>query len=427
MISIVIPTYSNLDGLKKCVESIVKYTDLSTVELIISANGGSEEMREYLYGETFGISGIPVRVFNVVWNDEPLGYSKACNAGIREAKGDIIVLLNDDTILLEQTKNQWIDYLIEPFKDPTVGITGPLQGPSEPAGHDFIIFFCVAIHRKVFDKIGLLDEEFGVGGGEDTAMCIEAERSGFKCVRVPAWDNPKFDQGFGVGVFPIYHVGEATVHKNPDWVHIFERNSQILRKRYNHQWNLGNNCERAVINATDDIKRYQKELIRYTWAASHIRKGEKILEIGCSSGYGTRILPDSADYTGIDYCADIIEYAKEQFPTKKFEQHDITTPEFEKWLEETGPYDTIVAFEVIEHIHTGREVAQMLKKHCKQLLMTTPFNETQGNWGIHHRIFNLKPEDFPGFEYLYITLDGQVSPYPERFDGANLLLMRSEQ
>ena len=38
------------------------------------------------------------------------------------------------------------------------------------------------IHRKVFDKIGLLNEEYGVGGGEDTEFCIEAEKAGFEVV-----------------------------------------------------------------------------------------------------------------------------------------------------------------------------------------------------------------------------------------------------
>jgi GT2 family glycosyltransferase len=111
----------------------------------------------------------------VIWNPEPMGYSRATNAGIEVATTDLIVLLNNDVVLLHQARQDWLNILATPFStNPKCGITCVIKGPSEPAGRDFAVFFCVMVHRKVFDKIGLLNTDYGVGGGEDTEFCIEA-------------------------------------------------------------------------------------------------------------------------------------------------------------------------------------------------------------------------------------------------------------
>ena len=174
--SIIIPSYNNCEKyLKPCVDSVIKYSNMDDVELIISANGCTDNTRAYL---DYLATAVPN--LKVVWNDKALGYSKANNVAIKQATADKIILLNNDTVLLEQAKNQWLDILDTPFKDPDCGISCVIKTHSEPAGRSFAIFFCVMVHRKVFDTIGLLNEEYGVGGGEDTEFCIEAEEAGFK-------------------------------------------------------------------------------------------------------------------------------------------------------------------------------------------------------------------------------------------------------
>ena len=174
--TIVIPTYSHCEKyLKPCIDSIIKYTDMTNVELVVSANGCVDNTKQYL---TYLNTAIPN--LKVIWNNEPLGYSKATNEGIKVATTDHIILLNNDTVLLEQTTNQWLEILDKPFADPDCGISCIIKGHSEPADKMFAVFFCVMVHRKVFDKIGLLNEEYGVGGGEDTEFCIETEKAGFK-------------------------------------------------------------------------------------------------------------------------------------------------------------------------------------------------------------------------------------------------------
>lgn len=226
MISIVIPTYTNFEGVKACIASIEEYTDLNELEIIVSANGAPKELRPYPFND----------VTRVVWHDEPIGYAKACNAGIREAKGEYIVLLNDDCVFTPQTQNRWLKMLLQPFKDnPKVGLSGPLINYSPPANSRFIVFFIVMIKREVFDKIGLLSENYGMGAGEDTEFCIEAMKAGYElgCASV---GEVKQGNGVMIGDFPIYHKGEVTVRKLKDWQNIFDTNSQKLADKYNPLW-----------------------------------------------------------------------------------------------------------------------------------------------------------------------------------------------
>lgn len=239
--SIVIPTYNHChDLLIPCIESIIKYSNLEDIELIVSANGCTDDTRLYLTDlkKRFVDAGISEHLL-IVWSDLPTGYSKANNDGIELATTDKIILLNNDVVILEQPQNLWLNILNEPFLiDPLCGISGPSKIFSEPAGRDFLVFFCVMIDRKVFETIGLLNEEYGKGGGEDTEFCILAENAGFHlnaCCH-KEWSN---EINLFVGSLPIYHKGEGTVHDInlvPDWNDIFIRNSLILGKKFNPEW-----------------------------------------------------------------------------------------------------------------------------------------------------------------------------------------------
>lgn len=417
--SIVIPTYNNCDKyLKPCIDSILRWTDMAQVELIISANGCTDNTFWYLESlkrqfEALGFG----KHFKVVWDDKPLGYAKATNEGIKVSTCDKVILLNNDTVLLEQQKNYWLDLLDKPFeKYPDCGVSCIIKGPSEPAGRDFAVFFCVMVHRKVFEKIGLLNEEYGVGGGEDTEFCIEAERAGFSVQEVlnKEWDGIQYSGGF-----PIYHKGEGTMH-DPElvsgWDNIFLRNSLKLAKKYNfewYRWRLSNYWERAVFLKDDVV--YPREVTRYQWAAQNLL-GSKILEIGCSNGYGTQFFPPYIDYTGVDYDPIIVDVAKEQNwgGNTKFFHADINQFQLEQ-------YDTIVAFEVIEHLDNGIEVVERLKKHCKRLLITVPMHEPPGFWGPHHKLHNLDERNFPGFKFNYINEAGQIKDVPDQITDTNHL------
>jgi GT2 family glycosyltransferase/SAM-dependent methyltransferase len=420
--SVVIPTYNHCDDLlKPCVESIFKYTNLEDIELIISANGCSDNTSLYLDELRYQFNSLGLaKNFQVVWNDKPIGFPKAVNEGIKISTTNKIVLLNNDCILLEQEKNEWLNSLNSSFdKNSKCGISSVLNLYSEITQRYFAVFFCVMIDKIVFDKIGLLNEEYTTGGCDDIEFCIEAEKAGFEICEniITKWSEQ--DKMFVSG-FPIYHKAEGTMFDEklvPKWKEKFYENELKLARKYNrewYKWKLSNNYERAVFLVGDEI--FPREKTRYKWAAKNIL-GTKVLEIGCSTGYGVQFLPDNIDYLGLDYDDKIIEIAaNEKWGNNvKFEYADIN-------LYNLDQYDTIIAFEVIEHLENGLEIVKKLKKHCKRLLITVPYKETPGFWGEHHKLHMLDETHLPEFEYLFIGENGELLLEPtSRF---NLMVCR---
>jgi hypothetical protein len=210
---------------------------MNNVQLIISANGCVDNTQWYLRQLEYQFQSLGFADnFQIAWSDAPLGYSGACNAGIELALSDHIVLLNNDCVLLEQPRSQWLNLLHTPFvQNPMCGVSCVIKGASDCAGHDFAVFFCVMISRACFDRVGLLNTEYNPGGGEDTEFCIESERAGFQVVPCIELEWVESQQCY-IGEFPIYHKGEGTVHDPllvPDWNSVVVRNSLRLAKKYN--------------------------------------------------------------------------------------------------------------------------------------------------------------------------------------------------
>lgn len=225
-VSIVIPTYNHLDLLKACLDSVSLYTDLTSCEVIVMANGCTDGTVDYL-------KTLPPP-FRYLVNDKPVGFTAAANAGIREARGKYVCLLNNDTVLLPQMKNSWIDTLLAPFqKDAKIGITGPVKFSWDCGGTQrrAVAFWCAMIPKKLFDEIGLLDESFSPGMGEDGDFSIKAEQAGYLLVQVPVDGAEEFGKGVPIQQFPIYHKGSGTFG-DKDYSEVSKRNTKILEQRY---------------------------------------------------------------------------------------------------------------------------------------------------------------------------------------------------
>jgi glycosyltransferase involved in cell wall biosynthesis len=238
--SVVIPTYNHCDDfLKPCVESIFKYTNLADIELIISANGCSDNTSLYLDELRYKFNSLGLaKNFKVVWSDEALGYPKATNAGIKESTCDKIVLLNNDCTLLEQNTNEWLEILNTSFSNfEKCGISCIVRDYSLVIQNYYAVFFCVMIKRQLFEELGYLNEEYSPGSGEDMEFSILAQQKGYEIRQV--FDTMKLDKKYFTGKFPIYHYGEGTVHDSklvPKWGSIFLRNKFKLAKKYNKEW-----------------------------------------------------------------------------------------------------------------------------------------------------------------------------------------------
>lgn len=274
-ISIIIPTCKS-ENLIPCLESIWKYSD--KVEIIVVCNG---------YG------GLAPDGCIVSWHDEMIGYPAAVNEGIKLATGDFIVLLNDDTVLLPQEKNDWLNLLSAPFSDPEVAITGPWKMRNTEIERDFICFFCCMIRRSAIDSVGLLDARtFGAGYSEDVDWCCRAQHRGFKIVQVPVEDDVPYDGRFGYGAFPIYHAGNQTFKDHPD-SNLIHRNHAILRERYGG----------VLISNAQKLGEWMSDA-ELTWLAKQAQKSKVVIELGSWFGKSSTAIADNLPEDGVLYCID---------------------------------------------------------------------------------------------------------------------------
>ncbi|WP_297337787.1 class I SAM-dependent methyltransferase [Algoriphagus sp.] len=96
-----------------------------------------------------------------------------------------------------------------------------------------------------------------------------------------------------------------------------------------------------------------------------------LLEIGCGEGRGVEtLLPLADSYLGIDKIGEVIQSLKQSFPEVEFKQAVI--PPFEGIADQS--FDTIVSFQVIEHIENDQlflqEIYRMLKPGGKAIIST---------------------------------------------------------
>ena len=212
--TIIIPCKDNLQYTKKCLCSITNHTSVPH-KIIVVDDGSNEKTKEFLQ-EIKGIT--------LISNKKSLGFPSACNLGALRNKSDFFVLMNND---IEVTKN-WLRMLLDNMKaDPKLGIVGPktnyVSGPQmDPNAHynsakeleqyaaairnrkpprleyfPRIVFFCVLIRTALYNKIGGLDENFGLGNFEDDDYCLRATLTGWNC----AIDHNVFVHHYGSKTF----------------------------------------------------------------------------------------------------------------------------------------------------------------------------------------------------------------------------------
>jgi GT2 family glycosyltransferase len=232
MVSIVIVSHNAHEYTEACLRSIFLNTK-EEYEIILVDNGSDPAI---LLEENF--------VHTLIRNDKNMGYPKAANQGMIEAKGDMICLLNNDVIVTPD----WLTHLkyhVENGFDVVGAIANVISGPQQTFVAPYtgieelnkialeqyqtneaqcvpfhrIVLFCSLINRKVIDTIGLFDEVFSPGNFEDDDFCFRAIDAGFRC-------------GIAKDVF-IHHFGGVT-HKNIDidYKNLINRNKEIMNAKW---------------------------------------------------------------------------------------------------------------------------------------------------------------------------------------------------
>lgn len=176
MVSIIIPTAGRLDLLKQCINSI--YSNTSTpFEIIIVDNGSSDGTMEYLLAE------MKIRKnLRHIRQQINMGYQKAINIGVGAAKGEHILLFNDDAWVVsrEDDGRDWLEVYVDELKDQNVGLVGPHGGKSPALGNDILYFWCVMFRRSMWDQIGPLDDVTFRNYGGDDDYCLRVRAAGFE-------------------------------------------------------------------------------------------------------------------------------------------------------------------------------------------------------------------------------------------------------
>ena len=225
-VSIVVPVYNQLVFTKGCLDSIRKYSE--PTEIIIVDNGSSDGTKEFL-------AAYPDII--VITNDNNRGFAGACNQGAKAAKGEWVIILNNDVVV----SPNWLTGLVEFAETKLIDIITPAIREGE-VNYDIISYsqefirimsgvarigdadgICFMVRRQVFDIIGYLDENFLIGQFEDVDFFRRAKKAGFK---------------LGItGSSFIHHFGSITQHsiKRAKTVKPYEA---INRAYYHSKWKL---------------------------------------------------------------------------------------------------------------------------------------------------------------------------------------------
>lgn len=114
--SLVIPTRDRVELLRACIGSIREHTDYAAYEIVVVDNG-SADPAALAYLAQLGGSGAA----RVIRHDAPFNYAALCNLGVREARGPLVVLVNND---VEAVEGGWLRELASLAVRPGVGLAG---------------------------------------------------------------------------------------------------------------------------------------------------------------------------------------------------------------------------------------------------------------------------------------------------------------
>ena len=187
-LSLVVPVYNNVN---LTIENINKTLESSKhiSEVVVYSNGTSTEENEILL--SFANNNPIVKVFI---NEKPIGFVKAVNEGIKKCKNEYILCLNSDAFLY----SDWEDRLLPLCENENNGLIGPVLQD------DFILGCAFIMKKSILNKVGLLNEGFGMGYHDDGEITDRILRNGYNlgyCEHLFGYDENTRNINF-----PLVHI-----------------------------------------------------------------------------------------------------------------------------------------------------------------------------------------------------------------------------
>lgn len=242
--SIIVLTHNNIEYTRGCLESVFAKTSYPDFEVIVVDNASQDGTQAYLQDLSNRHPNL-----RLVLNSSNQGFAVGNNQGADIAQGDLLVFLNNDTVVTRD----WLTGLLAHLQEDSVGMIGPVTNSignrcripvtyqdiadMEAFARDYtaprkgdrfeiemLAFFCAAMRREVFDEIGPLSERFGLGMFEDDDYSERLHRAGY---------------GLYVAedVF-VHHWGSASFSKMDTMQYwgLFRKNLSLFEKKWNKRW-----------------------------------------------------------------------------------------------------------------------------------------------------------------------------------------------
>ena len=263
----VVVTYNRVDMTTEFVKSLIEHTPLP-VRVIFIDNNSSDGTRDYISS----LQDTSFVKFQIVLNNENLGFIKGVNQGFKLADSSYVCVANNDLLF----SPGWLEEIIEIFKSrPDVGLLNPnsnnrgaLPKQDEPiedfarrlkqqwAGvfveSNFCIGFCMVIRGDVIKKVGGFSEEFMPMFFEDTDYSMRVARAGYRL-------------GVAKGAYVWHHEHASLGQLGAQKEKVFAQS----RKRFEQKW--GRILWLAwVVENPDELKDNLKEAINLSRGGNHL-------------------------------------------------------------------------------------------------------------------------------------------------------------
>lgn len=212
-VTIIIPTHNQPKLLKNCLHSLLEFTDYDAYEVIlIDHNNDAPESKEMIQKYS------TQEKFKIIRFEEDFNYAKMMNIAVSESLSEIIVLLNDDTLIVN---DDWLIEMLSFFEDKRCGVVGAklvypnntiqhagvILGLANSAGHAHIGlpddapgYFdrlclaseysavsgaCMAIRRKIYLELGGMDSKHFKKKMNDVDFCLKVRAAGYDVIWTP--------------------------------------------------------------------------------------------------------------------------------------------------------------------------------------------------------------------------------------------------
>jgi glycosyltransferase involved in cell wall biosynthesis len=267
LVSIIIPTKDQTALLKNTIDSIIAITEYTNYEIIV-LNNNSTSNEFYAWVDEY-TKKYP-QLMQVVEAHFPFNFSKLMNIGAGLAKGEHLLLLNNDVEIIHA---DWLEIMVSYaqqkrigavgvkllYPDDTVQHAGVIVGLGGIAGHSFVGSYkddpgyfnyiqsvnnnsavtaaCLMCRKEVFDTVGGMDETFEVEYN-DVDFCLKIMEAGYNNVYLPQVELYHYEsatRGHPHQSKPSYerHLKEMKLFKDK-WQHVIDHDPF-----YNPNLNLG--------------------------------------------------------------------------------------------------------------------------------------------------------------------------------------------